>query len=208
MNSGCRKFGLAFFRPVCQGCLGCRPIRLPAADFRPDRSQRRTLSLNADLTVKFGEPQCDAQRLDLFHRYHLVQQEKKLWPVQPEGEQEYEFSFVRNQIPSTEISVWEGEILRGILITEITPNVVSAVYHYHDTECSERGLGTFLILQCIELARQLAKRWIYLGYYINGCPSMAYKTRYRPCEIMNAEGVWEQQPGETAIKRLTAVRNV
>jgi arginine-tRNA-protein transferase len=193
MNSGCRKFGFAFFRPVCKQCSACRPIRFPVDAFTPDRSQRRTLKLNASLEVRHADPVCDEQRMRLFRAYHRAQHGRKGWPLQPEGADEYEYSFVRNQIPTTEISVWEQDRLRGVLITEITPNVLSAVYHYHDPELPERGLGTFLILQCVELARKLQRRWVYLGYYIAGCASMEYKTRFRPCEIMDADGVWRRR---------------
>lgn len=192
MNGGCRKFGLAFFRPVCQSCSMCRPIRFPIAEFKPGRSQRRTLKRNADLEVRVGNPVCDIERLELFRRYHLAQHAAKQWPYHTETMDEYEFSFVRNQIPTTEVSVWEQGVLRGVLITENTPNVLSAVYHYHDPDLSWRGLGTFLILQCAEVARHMGKRWMYLGYYIEGCASMAYKTRYSPCEIMGPDGVWRR----------------
>ena len=190
MNAGCRKFGLAFFRPVCAGCQACRPIRFDVSTFTPDRSQKRALKRNADLAVQIAEPICDEQRLELFRRYHEFQAGAKHWPRQGEGPLEYEFSFVQNQIPGLEISAWDGDKLLGVMLTEITPNVVSAVYHYHEPEQRERGLGTFLILQCAELARQIGRRWVYLGYYVKDSPSMAYKTRFGPCEVLGVDGVW------------------
>jgi arginine-tRNA-protein transferase len=126
----------------------------------------------------------------LFGLYHQEQRERKLWPAQPEGLEEYEFSFVRNQIPGLEIAVYAQEKLVGVLLAELTPTVISAVYHYYDPALRARGLGTFLILQCVELARRLGRAWVYLGYYVRGCQSMAYKTRFRPCELMDAAGVW------------------
>ena len=194
MNRGCRKFGIAFFRPVCSGCTMCRPIRFPLNEFEPSRSHRRALKRNANLEVRIGEPICNIERLELFRRYHYAQHEAKDWPFHVEAVEEYEFSFVRNQIPTTEISIWEEGVLRGVLITENTPNVISAVYHYHDPALRDRSLGTFLILKCAEYARQLGKRWLYLGYYIQGCASMEYKTRYKPCEIMGADGQWRRIP--------------
>ncbi|HLX59885.1 MAG TPA: arginyltransferase [Planctomycetota bacterium] len=196
MDGRCRKFGLALFRPVCKACAMCRPIRFAAAEFAPDRSQRRALRRNADLEVRVGAPSCDAQRLELYRRYHRVQRELKAWPQQADGQAEYEFSFVHNQLPSTELSVWEKGVLRGVLITENTPNVVSAVYHYYEPECSERGLGTFLIMQCARLAECLQRRWVYLGYYIAGCRSMEYKAKFQPCEVLGVDGVWKRHDEE------------
>jgi arginine-tRNA-protein transferase len=190
MNQGHRKFGMAFFRPVCAHCAECRPIRFSVERFKPDRSQRRCFAENAALDVRVSAPVCDDERLELFSLYHEEQRERKLWPAQPEGPEEYEFSFVRNQIPAAEIAVYAHGKLAGVLLAELTPTVISAVYHYYDPALRARGLGTFLILQCVELARELGRPWIYLGYYVRGCQSMAYKTRFRPCELMDAAGDW------------------
>ncbi len=165
-------------------------VRFPVQEFRPDRSHRRTLKRNADLIVRVGHPICEPQRMDLFQRYHFAQHETKQWPYHADSADEYEFSFVRNQIPTTEISVWDGRKLLGVLITENTPNVISAVYHYYDPAMMDRGLGTFLVLQCAEYARARDKRWMYMGYYVEGCAGMAYKKRFKPCEVMGHDGIW------------------
>jgi arginine-tRNA-protein transferase len=190
MNSEHRKFGAAFFKPVCEGCRACRPIRIPVATFAPDRSQRRARRDNQDLEVRRGAPVADASRLDLYNRYHEAQASRKLWPEQDKDREEYLFSFVRNPIPSVEISVWEKKALRGVILTEVTPNVVSDIYHYHDLTAAQRSLGTFLILETIELAKTLGKPYVYLGYYVAGCASMEYKARFRPCEVLGTDGVW------------------
>jgi arginine-tRNA-protein transferase len=191
MNRGYRKFGFAFYRPVCQFCSKCQAIRFPVDEFRPDRSQRRALKRNADLEVRFGPPECDAERLALFERYHLVQHVVRQWPQVDENQEDYEARFVQNSIPTTEISLWENGVLRGVLIAELTANVISAVYHYYDPDFRERGLGTFLVLQCVELALRTNRRWVYLGYYVAGCASMEYKTRFKPSEVL-ADKVWRR----------------
>jgi arginine-tRNA-protein transferase len=190
MNRGYRKFGALFFRPVCDGCRACRPIRVPVATFVPDRSQTRAWRRNADLAVRLARPSVDRERLDLYNRYHQDQTRRKGWPSVDKDPTDYAASFVGNPIPSIELSVWEGRVLRAVLIAEVTPNVVSAVYHYHDLTLPGRGLGTFCILNTIELARKLGKPYVYLGYYVAGCPSMEYKARFRPCELMGEDGVW------------------
>ncbi len=88
--------------------------------------------------------------------------------------------------------MWEGEALRAIVLTDVTPNVVSGVYHYYDPELSDRGVGTFCMLHTIELARELGKPYAYFGFYVRGCGSVAYKARFRPCEIMDVDGTWRE----------------
>ena len=190
MNRGYRKFGMAFFRPVCEGCQECRPVRVPAAQFKPDRSQRRAWKRNQDLEVRFARPQVDAQRLDLYTRYHHAQALRKHWPEQRIDVDEYSASFIYNPVPSVEITLWENEKLLAAVLTDITPNVVSGIYHFYDPEYAQRGLGTYCMLQTIELARRLEKTWTYFGFYVRGCSSMEYKARFHPCEIMGTDGVW------------------
>jgi arginyl-tRNA--protein-N-Asp/Glu arginylyltransferase len=193
MNKGYRKFGSAFFRPVCVGCSECRPIRIPVERFEPDRSQKRAWKRNADLDVRIGQPVCDKQHLELYHRYHAEKTARSGWPEQHVDADEYEMSLVQNPVPCVEISFWEGQKLRAVVINDLTPNVVSAIYHFHDPDCADRGLGTYSILHCIEFAKKLNKRWVYLGYYVDGSASMKYKARFKPYEIMDLEGNWREQ---------------
>jgi arginine-tRNA-protein transferase len=192
MDAGWRKFGAFMFRPVCHACSECRPIRIPVAEFRPDRSQRRVLNRNSDLHVVAARPDVDEARLDLYRRYHAAQAERKGWPARDGDPVDYAHNFVRNPVPAIELSIWENDALRAIVLNDVTPNTVSAVYHFHDPDCRERGLGTFAILQTLALAESLNRPYVYLGFHVAGCASMAYKSRFRPCEVMDADGVWRR----------------
>jgi leucyl-tRNA---protein transferase len=206
MNRGYRKFGPFLFHPNCPGCRECRPIRIPVARFTPDRSLRRTLKRNSDLTVRFAEPTVDEERLALYNRYHTGQAAFKGWPAEQKDAEDYVFSFLENPIPSVEISVWEHdaegtEILRAVVLTEVTPNVVSGIYHYYEPDLRDRSIGAFAMLQTIELARQMGKPYAYFGYYVAGSASMEYKARFRPCEVQGEDGVWREFIPESEINQ-------
>jgi len=192
MNRGYRKFGALLFRPVCEGCAECRPIRIPVAGFTPDRSQRRSWKRNCALNAVHGPAVVDEQRLELYRRYHAAQAGRKGWPRQEKDPEDYAFSFVRNPVASVEISLWEEDRLRAVVLTDVTPNVVSGIYHYYDPDLYDRGVGTYCMLRTIELARELGKTWAYFGFYVAGCQSLAYKARFRPCEIMGPDGIWRE----------------
>jgi len=201
MNQGCRKFGKILFRPVCQGCNACRPIRVPVAEFKPDRSQRRAWKVNENLELHVAEPKADPARIDLFNRYHSAQTERKEWPNHKTSAADYCTSFVENATPCIELTLWEGPELRAVILADATPNVYSAVYHFYDPRFPQRALGTASILHVIELARQHEKRWVYLGYHVAGCKSMAYKARFKPCEIMDEHGNWIRSPEVPFVNR-------
>ena len=51
------------------------------------------------------------------------------------------------------------------------------------------AIGTYMILDMIELSQQLKLPYLYLGYYVEQSPKMAYKTRFAPCQILK-DGKW------------------
>lgn len=190
MDAGWRKFGRLLFHPVCPSCRACRPIRIPADAFTPDRSQRRAMKRNENLRIAYARPSVDDTRLDLYRRYHDAQTERKGWPEQEKEASDYAASFCDSPIPSVEITLWEEDVLRAVVLTEVTPNVVSGVYHYHDPDLRDRSLGTFAVMQTIFLAQKLGRPWAYFGYYVAGCGSLSYKARFRPCQILGEGGAW------------------
>lgn len=190
MEKGYRKFGMQVFRPVCASCSECRAIRVPADDFMPSRSQRRALKKFASLSVETGPVRADSERLDLYARYHEAQAARKGWPLSRKSRRDYVMAYELNPIESVEISVRDQGALVAILIADLTPNAFSAVYHFTDPAPRYDSLGTFVILQSLLLARQMGKRYVYLGYYVAGCGSMAYKNRFLPHEIRGHDDVW------------------
>src|SRR5690606_23525719 len=124
MNRGYRKFGPMVFRPVCPSCTECRSLRIPVDRFHPNRSPRRAWKRNSDLRVQLAPPSIDTARLELYHRYHDAQTLRRDWPAQERDVQEYALSFVHNPSPGVEITLWEGSVLRAVVITDITPHTV------------------------------------------------------------------------------------
>ena len=194
INTGWRKFGAFLFRPVCPTCRECRPLRVLVNDFSPDRSQRRALDANTDLIVRFAAPTADDARANLYNRYQAAQTDRKGWDATQKTVADYAESFVWNPLPTAvEVSVWHGETLIAVALTDTTPTTVSGVYHFHDPgdDWRKRSLGTFTILQTVALAAHLAKPYAYFGYTVAGCGSLNYKVRYKPCEIQNEAGEWQ-----------------
>ena len=118
-----------------------------------------------DLRVEFGQPEVDRARLSLYDRYHASQANRKGWQAEEIDADDYRLRFLHSTIPAVEVSIWDGDLLCAVALTELTPNTVSGIYHYHDPQRLDRSLGTFVILNVIELARQRGKPYAYFGYY-------------------------------------------
>ena len=62
----------------------------------------------------------------------------------------------------------------------------------HADWCDRAGLGNFVILDHIARAKGAGLPYVYLGYWIEASPKMAYKDQFRPHEKLVA-GQWQGQ---------------
>lgn len=192
LERGWRRFGRSLFRPRCAACSACQSLRVDAARFRPDRSQRRAWrAASGEIRLEVGEPGVDDERLALYDRYHRHQARTKGWPRHQPGDRlGYFEAFVANPFPTEE---WRYR-LRGQLagIGYVDPLAVglSAIYFYHDPDLRDLSLGTFNVLSLLAESARRGLPHVYLGYYVAGCGSLAYKARFRPNEILGQDGLW------------------
>lgn len=183
-----RRSGWTVYRPVCRGCTACLPLRVPVTTFRPTKSQRKALRRNADVTVELGplEPTEEKRRLhDAFVRARFADRDGGFGSLA-----EYAQCFGTSPVTTREMRLRLGERLVGVGIIDLLPDVVSSVYFFFDPAESRRSLGTFSALRELQLARETGRRYLYLGYWIAGCREMAYKARFRPCEVLGPDGAW------------------
>lgn len=201
LEHGWRRFGRVFFRPVCAACRECRSLRVDVGSFTPNRSMRRTLARNQDLEVLVGRPRLTESHVDLYNRYHAEMTERKGWHESEIDAEEYYSTFVEGcESFGYEFLYFAAGKLAGVALVDVLPRAISAVYCYYEPELRSRGLGVFSVLRQIELARMLRIPHLYLGYLVRGNPSMLYKERYEPNEILDGRpGLgetprWQQEP--------------
>jgi arginine-tRNA-protein transferase len=200
MRDGWRRFGDMMFRPHCPRCTACQSIRILAEKFRPNRSQRRTQRLNDGVVeLRIGAPSVNREKLELYDRYHAFQSEEKGWPVHdPKDADEYARSFVENPFPTQEWCYYlEGRLI-GVGYVDDLPGGLSAIYFFYDPAQRQRSPGTWNVLNVIDEARRRRIAHVYLGYYVAGCRSMAYKARFLPHQLRGADGVWCDQAPRAA----------
>lgn len=188
MNQRFRRTGIVFYRPDCDGCEACVPIRVPVAEFQPSRSQRRVLARNANVRIAISPPTCDTQRLELLNEYERRVHAKPA----AKSEAEYQEHFCGSPLTTIEMTYWLDDRLIGVGLIDETPNTLSSVYFYYDPAEARRSLGVFSALREIEECRRRGRRWWYLGFYVGGCRKMAYKATFGPHELL-VDGRWEVQ---------------
>jgi arginine-tRNA-protein transferase len=184
LERGWRRFGPAYFRPACRHCSQCVPLRIPVARFRASKSQRRIRSGVAGLRVVVQSPVVDQDRLDLYHRWHMMQGRRRGWSEDTIDAVEYYHQFAFPHPAVREFAYYDEDRLIAVAIVDDTPKALSAVYTYHDPDYHRLSLGTASILFQVEEALRLGKRWLYLGYRVMGCASSEYKARFQPHELL------------------------
>ncbi|MCA3350044.1 MAG: arginyltransferase [Roseomonas sp.] len=189
-RAGFRRSHNIAYAPVCPGCQACVPIRVVSEDFTPDRTQRRILRANADLTVSEMPARATAEQFTLFQRYQKNRHADG--DMAAMGYYDY-----RAMIEDTPISTGLLEFrdaqdrLLGACLTDWLADGLSAVYSFFDTDEEKRSLGTFAVLWLIGRARSLGLPYVYLGYWVPESRKMAYKARFRPSEIL-ISGAWHR----------------
>jgi len=199
---GWRRFGTMLFRPACQSCTACRSLRVCVRSFRPDRSQRRTRKLNEGVVeFRIGKPSVTRAKLALYDRYHAYQADAKGWPQHPAKDaSSYVDSFVHHPFPVEEWCYHLDDKLVGVGYVDHLPlsrradpardGGLSAIYFFYDPQERQRALGTWNVLCLIDEAARRGLPYVYLGYYVEGCPSMSYKPRFAPNQLRGDDGVW------------------
>ena len=81
----------------------------------------------------------------------------------------------------------EGDLIAVVLFDKLGDSL-SMVYSYFDPDEDSRSLGTYLILDHIERARQEGLAYCHLGYWVKGSTKMEYKSRFQPQERLSVNG--------------------
>lgn len=182
VDFGFRRSGDYVYRPACPGCQACVSIRVPVADFRPNRSQRRCWVRNQDLRVTPLGPSFDDTHFRLYQRY--IRHRHPGGGMDTDSPTRY-LEFFLSSWAETEF--YEFRSPRGLVAVAVVDRLrhgLSAVYTFFDPNEHGRSLGTFACLWEIARTRQLGLDWLYLGYWVAGCDKMDYKTRFRPYEAL------------------------
>lgn len=181
-----RRLGRLVYRPACEGCRECRSLRVLAAEFRPSRAQRRCRARNADVTVEIGAPEPTDEKHALYRRYLENRHDGQM------SGSPAEFASFLYEAPSIarEFVYRAGGRLIGVGIADLEPQALSAVYFYFDPAEAARSPGVFNVLTLVDECQARGIPYLYLGYYVAGSPTMAYKADYRPHEVLGDDGRW------------------
>ena len=189
-RAGFRRSHDIVYRPVCPTCSACVPVRIPVADFVPERSMRRVLKRNADLTMTEVSAMATGEQFRLFSAYQRTRHGDSDMARMTMADFVSMVDEGRSETSVFEVRDLDDKLI-GCILTDRLADGYSAVYSFYDAAQEQRSLGTFIILKLIEHCMLGGDPYVYLGYWIEGSRKMAYKARFQPLEILGRDG-WQR----------------
>jgi arginyl-tRNA--protein-N-Asp/Glu arginylyltransferase len=193
---GFRRSGAFTYRPYCDRCRECVPVRVPAAEFTPNRNQRRAWSKHGKLEANERELRFDPENYSLYLSYQRTRHAGG--GMDQDSREQYQHFLLHSNISTRLIEFREDGRLRMVSLIDELEDGLSSVYTFYDPDVAGASYGTYNILWQIERCRKLDVPYLYLGYWIAGSPKMSYKSNFRPLETL-IDGQWGRLESASAL---------
>lgn len=182
--TGFRRSGIYTYRPHCDHCQACTPVRLKVQELVLSRAQKRAWRRHERLEARMRPLGFDRRHYTLYERYQRARHREE--PGASLLEQYQQF-LLRSNVATEMVEFWEEGHLRMVSVVDKVTDGLSAVYTFYDPDVPGASYGTYNILWQARWCQEQNLPYLYLGYWIESSAKMAYKIRFRPLERLEKE---------------------
>ncbi|MEO5342076.1 MAG: arginyltransferase [Gammaproteobacteria bacterium SHHR-1] len=192
LEQGFRRSGGYVYRPQCPDCAACIPLRIPVRHWRPRRNQRRAWNrVAAELEIHPLPARFDPNQFQLYRRY--IEARHGDGDMADPSAEDYMRFLTSDWCTTRFVELRWHQRLLAVAVTDYLPGGLSAVYSFYEPELAHLSPGVIGLLWQIQETSRLGLPYLYLGYWIEQSPKMAYKIQYRPNQGY-IQGEWRDLP--------------
>jgi arginine-tRNA-protein transferase len=188
VRAGFRRSGAFTYRPYCDHCRACVPVRISTEEFRANRTQRRIGKKHAGLEAEVLDLKYSPEHYALYLRYQSMRHAGG--GMDQDSREQYRHFLLRSNVESRLVEFREHGVLRMVSILDELQDGMSSVYTFFDPEIKAASFGTYNILWQIDRCRTSDLPFLYLGYWIAQSRKMAYKINFQPLQGL-IDGRWQ-----------------
>lgn len=188
MRHGFRRSGLFYYRPHCDQCHACRSLRLPVAEFQPNRSQKRAWAQHQRLIATIiRTPVFSPEHFALYQRYQQARHPGG--GMDDDDTAQYQDFLIDSHADSLLVEFREPSsgaepgVLKMVSVIDQLDDGMSAVYTFYEPEPGQ-SFGTFNVLWQIRQVQAWGLDYLYVGYWVAQSHKMSYKTRFKPFQLL------------------------
>lgn len=193
VRNGFRRSGVFTYRPHCDHCNACVPVRLPVLQLKTSRTQRRVWKQHANLQVRELPLTFYPAHYELYLRYQTARHAGG--GMDQDNHEQYSQFLLQSRVDTRLVEFLEEGKLRMVSLIDVLSDGISSVYTFFDPDVAHASYGTYNILWQAAQAEAIGLPYLYLGYWIRDSRKMSYKSAFRPIEGL-LDGQWRTMTDE------------